>query len=606
MTRLTRLAAIGVALAATSLLPAKTQLIPNGSMEYGPGPFAVNEAAPADWTMFGGGERSGQINLAPPSGSYSFKAYGTATTVGAYQDVPVAPGEQVVISAMLLTLSTDKLGGDAEAGIKLEWVDTGGATFDPTELFVLNAASSADVWVPASLNGIAPINAVAARITLVFRYTDTAQGSAFWDDAQMLINGGANDVLNGDFELPAIGPEINPTGIDEWNGFGYQKKSSTYSLDPNFSVEVRGAAGGVFPCDYCGLYTDAGGEIFSNEHVYYQSYVYNPAVGGLSGSAVAGTKIEFFPPEGVELAPPVENLAFDANAPTDTWVQVTVSTEVPPDMTGARLVVVFFDNSDPNIPSGPIYVDDVTATLNGVPITLINPSFEQSLAFGWDRFQQAACIPTRTSELPAEHHGAWSMKIPTGCTAGAITPNQSLDAIPVTPGATISMSAWFLHRASNPQLDPNSRAGVKIQWSIGGVPQHIDIGPPNNTINATSPQNVWNRLYIDATMGPAVNARTRFTTIVARGDSVDSVVYFDNCEAVILNRFDGADVDNDVDQDLADFAELQRTFTGPGGTMKWRGLVFDNHPNPTALGDNDVDADDWLFFEPRFTGPASP
>lgn len=606
MTRFTRLVAIGVALAATSLLSAKTQLIPNGSMENGPGPFGIDQTRAANWTIFGGGQRSSQLNLEPPDGSHAFKAYGSAHTVGAYQDVPVAPGELVVISAKLQTLSTDKLAGDAEAGLKLEWVDTNGSTFNPVEVFVVNTTSTANVWIPATLNGIAPINAVAARITLVLRYTDTVQGSVFWDDARMNINGGPNDVLNGDFELPGNADEINPTGIDYWLGFGYQKKMSTYSLDPNFSVEVRGAAGGVFPCDYCGLYTDAGGEIFSNERVYYQSYVYNPASGGLAGSAVAGTKIEFYPPEGIELAPPVENLAFDANAPTDTWVQVSVSTVVPPNMTGARLVVVFFDNSDPNIPSGPIYIDDVTATLNGLPITLINPSFEQSLAFGWDRFQQAACIPTRTSELPAEHHGAWSMKIPTGCTAGAITPNASLDAIPVTPGQTIQLNAWFLHRAINPQNDPNSRAGVKIQWSIGGVPQHIDIGPPDNTINATSPQNTWNRLFIDATMGSNVNARTRFTTIVARGDSADSVVYFDNCEAVILNRFDGADVDNDVDQDLADFAEFQRTFTGAGGTMKWRGLVFDNHPSPTSLGDNDVDADDWLFFASRFTGPALP
>ncbi len=604
MTRITRILAIGVALATTTLLTAKTQLIPNGSMESGAGPFGIDKSKAADWTFFSGGERNADVNLVPAGLGHSFKAWGQAGTVGAFQDVTVAPGEQVVVNVQLRTISADPIGGDAEAGLKLEWVDASQTAFGGSEVFVLNGSSPVNTWIPATRSGTAPINAVAARITLVFRYTSTAQGSAYWDDAEMII-GGIDELLNGDFEGPGQAGEINSTGIDEWLGFGFQKKMNTHSLDGLYSVEVTGSPAGVQPCDYCGLYTDGGGDIVGGDHVYYQSYAYNPTPGGLSGTAVAGTKIEFYPPAGVELAPPVENLAFDSTAPTDVWQQVSVSTVVPPDMTGMRLVVLFFDNSDPNIPSGPIYVDDVTATINGLPVTLDNPSFEAALGFTWDRFFEAACTPVRTSELPAEHQGAWSVRIPTGCTAGLIAPTSASGSPPiaVVPGQTVQLNAWFLHRASNPQNDPNSRAGVKIQWSLGGVPQHIDIGGATNTITASAPTNAWSLLTIDSTMPTGVEARTRFTTILARGNSAGSTVYFDNCEALILNRFNGSDADNDEDQDLRDFAQFQRAFTGSGGPMKYLGLVFDNHPSATALGDNDVDASDWAYLEPRMTPP---
>jgi hypothetical protein len=74
-------------------------------------------------------------------------------------------------------------------------------------------------------------------------------------------------------------------------------------------------------------------------------------------------------------------------------------------------------------------------------------------------------------------------------------------------------------------------------------------------------------------------------------------VYFDACEAVVLNRFNGSDNDADFDQDLHDFAGLQRTFTGPGGPMKWGGIVFDSDD------DDDVDWIDYNWFAPRLTGP---
>lgn len=91
---------------------------------------------------------------------------------------------------------------------------------------------------------------------------------------------------------------------------------------------------------------------------------------------------------------------------------------------------------------------------------------------------------------------------------------------------------------------------------------------------------------------------TQFTNIIERGTAMTGTVYMDSCEAVVLNRFDGSDVDGDDDQDNHDIAWFQRCYTGAdAGGLPFNGIVFDS--------DDDVDIDwtDWNFFGPRITGP---
>ena len=173
-----------------------------------------------------------------------------------------------------------------------------------------------------------------------------------------------------------------------------------------------------------------------------------------------------------------------------------------------------------------------------------------------------------------------------------------LQPIDVTPGDTLDISAW-LYTPSTDQLTGPGSAGVKVEWSPGGVPDDIDIGGANNTITASDATDVWHELTINFTMPPGSEAIGRFTNLVAKGTGSGGRVYFDICEAVVFNRFPGgADSDADADADLADFRAFQECFSGDGGTPDgWPCVVFDDND------DGDVDLADHTAFIGGFTGP---
>ena len=67
---------------------------------------------------------------------------------------------------------------------------------------------------------------------------------------------------------------------------------------------------------------------------------------------------------------------------------------------------------------------------------------------------------------------------------------------------------------------------------------------------------------------------------------------------MVLNRFDGADGDNDGDEDLRDFGAFQRCFTGSDADMlPFNCIVFDSDD------DGNVDLTDYGFFADHVTGP---
>ena len=93
-------------------------------------------------------------------------------------------------------------------------------------------------------------------------------------------------------------------------------------------------------------------------------------------------------------------------------------------------------------------------------------------------------------------------------------------------------------------------------------------------------------------MGLGERAGLRFTNLV--GFNGEGIVYFDAAEAVVLNRFDGADVDGNDTMDMLDIAAFQRCFTGENVTpIGWPCLVFD-----TDL-DDDIDLNDWAALDPE-------
>ncbi|HRX86958.1 MAG TPA: hypothetical protein P5572_18195, partial [Phycisphaerae bacterium] len=224
---------IGTAHAAQSLLK-------NGSMEAGPGPFAEDPRIPADWTRVGSViERSGQANLEPSGGGFSLKAFRSQDTESAYQEVAVTAGQQVAASASLFTLSTDKLGGPAIAGIRLQFFNASDQLVGTThQSFVLNSASPADTWIPATIAATpAPTGAVKARLTCILSAPAGTSGACWWDGASVTINNGPNVLSNGDFETAGVG-ESSPAGIDDWSGFNDQQQSTDYANDGTHSLKI--------------------------------------------------------------------------------------------------------------------------------------------------------------------------------------------------------------------------------------------------------------------------------------------------------------------------------------------------------------------------------
>lgn len=599
MTLSMRLTIVSLAAACAFSAAGRQNWLRNGSFENGPGPGGLDPRQADQWTYFGGNsiERNNNANFPFASGpGFSLKIFGTATTVGAYQDIMVVPGEQVVVSTQAITLIDDAIGGDAEAKLKIEF-RTAGGLIEETEIVVLDATSMTDVWTPASIGPlVAPAGAEIARIVLSFTYTTMGEGSAYFDAASLTVNGGPNELDNPEFE--DIGVLANAArGINDFTGFNLQAKNSgeVPPVDGNFVVRVDANTTQGF----CGIYQDIV-ELSAGDRLFAQAWVRDPNGIGLNADAAAAIKLEFSPAGNFEIPPPVENLAFDGTQTVEVWHQVSTGATVPAGVTGARIIMLMFDES---AVTGPVYCDDAVATRNGGANVLLNPSFETGAGgfngiTNWTEFNTPGQSQARkTGER--ERTGSFGLKLSGAKTAGLF------QEIIVAPGETLNVSGWFLHRNAPPTFppftDPNCpacAAGVKIEWLIGGIPNQVDIlGAPNNTVLAAAPNDTWLPIWIDYTMAPGTNARVRWTCILGRYGANSATVYFDAGEAVVLNFFNGADVDADDDQDLADFAGLQSTFRGSGGGRLWNGITYDND------SDNDVDAADWNFFQPRWTAP---
>ena len=585
------LAAVAV-LVGTSSLVARQNIVSNGSMESGPGQGGLNPMVAADWTEFGENvERSSEANQTV-DGGYSLKAFGHPdySAGGGYQEVVAATGESVSASAWLYTRSGDKLSGTGQAGLRLEFLDFfGGVIAGHTqETLVLNSGSAGDTWIEAALGPhTAPSGTVAVRVTCLLKYTTgNVGGSVYWDD--VTLGGTTGALLNGDFETAGTSTESNPWGIDDWQGFNDQQKSSEEAYHGDSSVKVGTEE------SYSGLVQNMG-ILEEGDEIHMVARVLHSSSDPLTGSARAGIKLEFDPPS--EVPPPEEELSFDENATADTWTQVTLQTTVPADATIAKIVCIY-DPVGGEATTGSVYFDQASATLNGGGNVLANASFEYDFnaetdweAFFTDGASQAAKACFVPGVTPV--HGNCTLKTTGTAVAGVSQP------ISVTAGDVLDISAW-LRTPSTDQLTGPGHAGVKVEWAAGNVPDDIDIGGSNNTIDAGDDTDVWHELTIDYVMPSGSEAVAKFTTIVDRGTAMSGAAYFDVAEAVIVDWFPGGvDGDGDDDADLEDFRALQECFTGDaaGPPIGWPCFVYD------ADEDGDVDPADHAAFEAGMTGP---
>jgi hypothetical protein len=579
-------------LSAPAALWARQNIVKNGSMELGLGAGGIDPQVAAEWTEFGVNvERSDAYNLVPPGDGHALKAFGDGdnTSAGAYQEVTgVSPGQNVTAAVQLYSPANDKLRGSGEAGLVLEFLNLFGGTISIYDTYVLDADSPADTWIPAVLGPLAaPANTAKVRVTCRLRWSaGDILGAAYWDDAQLTIDDGPNQLVNGDFETAGVGEGQSTMGIDDWVGFNDQEKSEDVAEHGIASLKL----GTREP--YSGLYQNMR-VLNDGDHLYMIAYALNPSSDPLTGTSRVGIKLEF--DANVDVPPPEENLAFDENANPNQWTLVELATTVPPEATVARIVCIYTGNQQT---TGAVHFDWAVAERGSHPGAnqLLNPSFElgpggQNGLANWTEFSSSVSEAQKSCfDVPA-YDGI--------CTARATGQDVAglYQEITVTPEESLYISA-YLYTPDYEQLTGTGRAGVKVEWAVGGVPEDVDIGGPNNTIDPGAPRDTWIPLTIDYTMPAGSSALTRFTNLIERGTAMTGTVYMDSCEAVVLNRFDGSDVDGDDDEDNHDIAWFQRCYTGAGaGGLPFNGIVFDSDD------DEDIDWTDWGFFAPRITGP---
>lgn len=577
-----------VLLSAPVALLARQSILLNGSLEFGPGPYSLDPHNPAGWTRVGTTcERSDEANLVPPGAGHAFKAFSSDPQVYGYQDVTAAPGNSVAISGWLYTRASDKLSGDARAGIVLEFLNSAGNVIgSPSVAWVLNAASPADQWIFGSAGAVtAPAGTVTARYMCMWQWFGSATGAALWDDCQLTINGGPNLLTNGDFETAGIS-EQSPFGIDDWSAFGYQEQSGDVSKDGVKSVLTAGYG---LHNDWSGIY-QAMATLSAGDHIYTKGWAWIPSSDPLTGAAVAGLKLEFH--ANGQVPPAVENLAFTPANDPNQWTLIPLTTTVPDGISIARISCIFVGSSNPPT-TGSVYFDGAWAERGSQPGVnqLLNTSFESGGGGvnGIDNWNEFGTSTRKSCFVVPAYQGNCTARS-TGTEVTGIYQEMS-----VTPGETVTAHVYAYTRGSDPLLAGS--AGIKVEWRFGGVPDNIDIGPASRTVTASSAHDTWLPLYIDYTMPAGSNAIVQYTCLYGTYSQPTGRVYFDACEGVVLNKFNGSDADGDNDEDLLDFAQLQRAFNGSGG-MLWNGIVFDSDNN------QHVDMADYNYFAARMTGPA--
>jgi hypothetical protein len=570
------LAALIVGVSAGKLLAIITLL--NGSFEFGPGPNSPDPFLAANWTEFGPTvERSDEANLTPPGLGHALKAFASDPTVGAYQDVNAAPGNAVLITGNLYTRASDHIGGAADAGIVLEFYDAANNLLSSGEIFPLNASSPADTWIPAMVGPLtAPAGTTKARYVCSWRTNGAASGSAYWDGCTLSINGGANLLINGNFETAAAGTQ-SPFGLDDWIGFNDQAKSAEIAYDGNFSVRLGPGAA------FSGVFQDFG-TLQAGDRVCLTARGITRSSNPLTGSAQVGIKLEFF--SATMVPPPVETFPFNDSSPADVWVPVELNLTVPANITIARIVCIYNSNF---FATGAVYYDSASAIRGSNPgnNVLLNPSFESGFGGvnGID-FCTEFNTPGQSSaqlsigEVPA-FDGVRTMKATGTAIAGIY------QEIQVTPGETLDVSVYMRTPSTNHIM--NSAAGLKVEWFPGTIPQNIE----QFTLNAGSPHDVWIPLKIDFTMPPNTGAGARFTNIYARGANGAGHAFIDACNVVV----DAGDGDQDDDVDLRDFAVFQSCFSP---TQPYTGFLCARMDSDC---DDDIDLIDYDAFHAALGGP---
>jgi hypothetical protein len=157
--------------------------------------FEADDGAMADWGRFGNTIENVTSDWGTPlDGARSLKMYGQfdgeANVSGAFQNIAINGGERITAGAHALIRSEDSIVGTGNtAYLKVEFYSEAGAEYG-SDAFIeefttvlADGGSPVDTWTPAELTGIAPTDAVEARVTLLFEQPAANEGGAVFIDS---------------------------------------------------------------------------------------------------------------------------------------------------------------------------------------------------------------------------------------------------------------------------------------------------------------------------------------------------------------------------------------------------------------------------------------
>lgn len=161
-------------------------VVANSSFETGSGTMATG------WTAFGNAFRDASY---PRGGDYNLKLYGGFTggtnVSGAYQNVPLVPGQSIEASTWAIHRTGDALAGDNYALLKVIYRNAAGTDLLSQESKRITAATTKDQFqlISASLDR-APLGTTHAAVFLLFvqpASTPFAAGAALFDDLDVRV-----------------------------------------------------------------------------------------------------------------------------------------------------------------------------------------------------------------------------------------------------------------------------------------------------------------------------------------------------------------------------------------------------------------------------------
>ena len=219
---LTRFAAF--ALAASAGTAANAQLLNAGFETAGSGGPVF-----ANWGDFGnGGFNISRASEAVRNGAFSCKLFGQFlgdfNATGIFQDLPTTRDRVWNAEAFFQHITGDQLQGGNFAAMNIEFRASNGDLLEYWGLDTLTAASPRDVFIQQMTSGVAPDDAVTARLTLLFLQPDIDGGAVHIDDASLSSSGTDSTLINPSFE--------------DFGGFGAAQNARGWGQFPRFASNI--------------------------------------------------------------------------------------------------------------------------------------------------------------------------------------------------------------------------------------------------------------------------------------------------------------------------------------------------------------------------------